>query len=255
MRTNRFCSVAAGAALVAMLATSGCSKNKNQQASNQAATSAQSTPQPSGNGNPPPPPPDQSGPPPQSGASQSAAAQQSQTSPPPAAVVIPADTRVRVRIDQDLGSKISQAGETFSATIADPVVIDGQTVIPRDARAEGTVIDAQPPGHFRGGALLELRLERVRTQWGSYPVQTSTMERVEKGKGKRTGLFAGSGGAFGALVGGLAGGGKGALVGALAGAGAGTAGSAMTDNHEIFLPAETLITFRLERSVHVTEGQ
>jgi len=162
---------------------------------------------------------------------------------------------VRVRIDQDLGSKISQAGETFSATVATPVVIDGQTVIPRDARAEGTVIDAQPLGHFKGGALLELRLERVHTQWGSYAVRTSTMERVEKGKGRRTGLFAGGGGAFGALVGGLAGGGKGALVGALAGAGAGTAGSAMTGNQQIFLPAETLITFRLEHSVHVTESQ
>ncbi len=168
---------------------------------------------------------------------------------------IPAGTRVRVRINQDLGSKISHPGDTFSATVADAVIVDGQTVIPRDARAEGTVIDAKPLGHFKGGALLELRLERVRTQWGSYPVQTSTMERVEQGKGKRTGFFAGGGGAFGALVGGLAGGGKGALVGALAGAGAGTAGSAMTGNHQIFLPAETLITFRLEHSVHVTESQ
>ncbi len=247
MRTHRLIALAAGAALVAMLAIGGCSRNKNQQPANQPPASAQSASQPSGNGNPPPPPADQTA----SGAQPATP----QTPPPPAAVDIPAGTRVRIRIDQDLGSKISQAGETFSATVAAPVVIDGQTVIPRDARAEGTVIDARPLGHFKGGALLELRLERVRTQWGSYPVQTSTMERVEKGKGKRTGLFAGGGAGFGAVVGGLAGGGKGALVGALAGAGAGTAGSAMTGNHQIFLPAETLITFRLEHSVHVTEGQ
>jgi hypothetical protein len=169
--------------------------------------------------------------------------------------VIPAGTRIRIRTNDDLGSKISQAGDSFSATIADPVVIDGQTVIPRDARAEGVVIDAKPLGHFKGGALLELRLERVHTRWGSYAVHTSTMERVEKGKGRRTGLFAGGGGALGAIIGGVAGGGKGALIGGLAGAGAGTAGSAMTGNHQIFLPAETLITFRLEHSVHVTEGQ
>jgi hypothetical protein len=245
MKTPRLYALAAGAALLAMLATSGCSKNKNPQASNQAPASAQSASQDTGN--PPPPPPDQTA----SNAQPSA----QQTPPPPTVVEIPAGTRVRIRIDQDLGSKISQAGETFSATVATPVVIDGQTVIPRDARAEGTVIDAKPLGRFKGGALLELRLERVRTQWGSYPVQTSTMERVEKGKGKRTGFFAGGGAGVGALIGGLAGGGKGALVGALAGAGAGTAGSAMTGNHQIFLPAETLITFRLERSVHVTEGQ
>jgi hypothetical protein len=246
MRTNRLYALAAAAALVAMLATSGCSKKNNQQAANQPSATAQSASS-AANSNPPPPPADQT--------ASSAQPAAPQTPPPPAAVDIPAGTRVRVRIDQDLGSKISQSGETFSATVADPIVIDGQTVVPRDARAEGTVIDARPLGHFKGGALLELRLERVRTQWGSYPVRTSTMERVEKGKGKRTGLLAGGGAGFGALVGGLAGGGKGALVGALAGAGAGTAGSAMTGNHQIFLPAETLITFRLEHSVHVTEGQ
>ena len=167
--------------------------------------------------------------------------------------MIPVGTRLRVRLDEDLGSKISQPGQTFTATVADDVVVDGQTVIPRHARAEGIVVDAKGLGHFKGGALLQLRLERVRTNWGSYPVATSTMTQAEKGKGTRTAKFAGGGGAFGAIVGGLAGGGKGALIGALAGAGAGTAGSAMTGNKEIFLPTETLLTFRIEHPVHVTQ--
>jgi hypothetical protein len=167
--------------------------------------------------------------------------------------VIPAGTHLRVRLDQDLGSRISQPGQSFAATVADDVVVNGQTVIPRRARVEGTVVDAKALGHFKGGALLSLRLERVHTNWGSYPVATSTMEQAEKGKGKRTAGFAAGGGAFGAIIGGLAGGGKGAAIGALAGAGAGTAGSAMTGNHEILLPAETLLTFRLERSIHVTQ--
>ena len=135
------------------------------------------------------------------------------------------------------------------------MVVNGQTVIPRGARAEGTVIDAKPLGRFKGGALLELRLERVHTSWGSYPVATSSIDHAENGKGKRTAAFAGGGGAFGALVGGLAGGGKGALVGGLLGGGAGAAGSAFTGNREIFLPAETLLTFHLEHSVHITEQQ
>lgn len=168
-------------------------------------------------------------------------------------MVIPVNAHLRVRLDEDLGSKISQPGQSFGATIADDVVVEGQTVIPRGAHAEGTVIDAKALGHFKGGALLELRLERVRTNWGSYPMATSTMERAEKGKGKRTTGFAGGGAAFGAIVGALAGGGKGAAIGALAGGGAGAAGSAMTGNREIFLPAETLLTFRLERPIHVTE--
>ncbi|MGA8783392.1 MAG: hypothetical protein WB567_21750, partial [Terracidiphilus sp.] len=175
--------------------------------------------------------------------------------PPPTVVELPAGTRLHVRLDQDLGSKISHPGDSFGATVAEDVIVNGQTVVPKHARAEGTVIDAKPLGHFKGGAALELRLERVHTNWGSYPVATSTIERAEKGKGKRTAAFAGGGGAFGAIIGGIAGGGKGALIGGLAGAGAGTAGSAFTGNHEIFLPAETLLTFRLEHSVHITESQ
>ena len=178
-----------------------------------------------------------------------------QAPPPPTVVELPVGTHLHVRLDQDLGSRISHPGDRFSATVAEDVIINGQTVVPRHARAEGSVIDAKPLGHFKGGAILELRLERVHTNWGSYPVATSSIERAEKGKGKRTAGFAGGGGAFGAIVGGLAGGGKGALIGGLAGAGAGTAGSALTGNHEIFLPAETLLTFRLEHAVHVTEGQ
>lgn len=176
-----------------------------------------------------------------------------QAPPPPATVDLPAGTRLHVRLDEDLGSKISQPGETFHATVAEDVVVDGQTVIARGARADGTVVDAKPLGRFKGGALLEVRLDRVHTQWGAYPVNTSSIEQVERGKGKRTALFAGGGGAFGALVGGLAGGGKGAAIGALAGGGAGTAGGALTGNRQIVLPAETLLTFRLEKRVAVTE--
>ncbi len=250
--------------LAGMILLAGCNKN-NQPASG--TVNPDSASQPVQANNPPAPPPDQnaasapaSGAPAASAPSQGAPpAPPAQAAAPPAApappptLVIPAGTELRVRLDQDLGSKISHAGDSFSATVADDVVVDGRTVIPRGAEAEGTVIDAKGLGHFKGGALLELRLERVKTRWGSYPVSTSTMERAEKGKGKRTGLFAGGGGAFGAIVGGLAGGGKGALIGALAGAGAGAAGSAMTGNKEIFLPTETLVTFRLEHSVHVTE--
>ncbi len=184
-------------------------------------------------------------------ASQSAASP-AQTPPPPQVIDIPAGTRLSVRLDQDLGSKISRPGDSFSATVSADVKVNGQTVIPRGARADGTVIDAKALGKIKGAAYLSIRLERVHTNWGSYPVDTSSIERAEKGKGKRTAELAGGEAGIGALVGALAGGGKGAAIGALAGGGAGTAGGAFTGNKQIFLPAETPLTFRLERSVHIT---
>jgi hypothetical protein len=176
-----------------------------------------------------------------------------QTPPPPTVVELPSGTLIRVRLDQDIGSKISQTGDSFSATVDDAVVVNGQTVIPGGAHAEGTVVDAKPLGRFKGGARLELRLERVRTNWGSYPVATGSIERAERGKGRRSAEFIGGGGALGTVIGALAGGKKGALIGGLAGAGAGTAGSAFTGNSQIFLPTDTLLSFSLEHSVHVTE--
>jgi len=240
-------------ALAAIFSLAGC---KNQPP---AASSTQSSQQPSASQPSAPqastPAGGAAGSEAQSAAPGSAAPAAPATPPPPAVVVLPAGTRLRVRLDQDLGSKISQPGDSFPATVADDVVVNGTVVIPHGSRAEGTVIDAKPLGRFKGGALLSIRLERVHTRWGSYPVQTSSLDRAEKGKGKRSTGFIGGGAAFGAIIGGLAGGGKGAAIGTLAGGGAGTAGSAFTGNKQIVLPAETLLTFRLEHGVHITEGQ
>jgi hypothetical protein len=176
-----------------------------------------------------------------------------QTSAAPAAIDLPAGTLLRVRLDDDLGSKISQPGEAFTATVSDDVVVNGQTVIAKGSRADGTVVDAQPLGKIKGGARLQVRLDRVHTNWGSYPVETSSISRAENGKGKRTLMMGGGGAALGALIGGLTGGGKGAAIGAAAGAGAGTAGSAFTGNKQIVLPAETLLSFKLEQPVHISQ--
>jgi hypothetical protein len=174
--------------------------------------------------------------------------------PPPAAAepqaaVIPAGTRLRVRLAQTLSSKNSQTGQPFSGTLINPVRVNGQTVIRAGARAQGTVTDAKNMGRFKGQAVLALRLESIRVDGRTYPVRTSHIERVEQGKGKRSAVMTGGGAGLGAIIGGVAGGGKGALIGGLVGGGGGAAGSAFTGNKDIVLPAESVLTFDLERSV------
>ena len=66
--------------------------------------------------------------------------------PKPEPVVIPAGTTLTVRLGQAVGSKISQAGESFSASLATPVEIGGKTAIPANANVTGTVVDAKPLG-------------------------------------------------------------------------------------------------------------
>ncbi len=167
------------------------------------------------------------------------------------AVVLPAGTVLTVRLGQAVGSKISQPGQSFSATLAEPVEAEGKVVIPAGAAATGTVVDAKPLGKFKGAALLQLTLVSVSVNGTDRAIQTSSVERTEKGKGKRTAVVAGGGAALGALIGGLAGGGKGAAIGALAGGGAGTAGAAYTGNKEIVIPAESALSFKLEQPLEL----
>ena len=255
MQKTAFASVALPLALTASLILSGCSRHTSQTANQQpqetpnaagqaainpnASTPAQ-PPQQQANGDfPPEPPEDQA-----NNAPGSVEA--------PAQMTIPAGTHIRIVTREDLGSKISQPGETFSATVSPAVVVQGVTLVRSGSPVTGMVVDAKALGHVAGEATLVLRLDTVRSDGRTYRVESSTVDRVERGKGKRTALLAGGGGGLGALIGGLAGGGKGALIGGLAGAGAGTVGGAATGNKEIFIPAETPLTFRLEHSVTVS---
>jgi hypothetical protein len=166
-------------------------------------------------------------------------------------LVVPAGTVLTVRLGQTVGSKVSSAGQTFTATLASPVVIDGKTAIPSGAAASGTVVDAKPLGRFKGGASLQLRLTSLTVNGTEQSISTSSVVRAEKGKGKRTAVMAGGGAGLGALIGGLAGGGKGAAIGALAGGGAGAGGAAFTGNKDVVMPAESALSFKLEQPLEV----
>ena len=172
---------------------------------------------------------------------------QSRPAPPPAPppVVIPAGTLLTITIDQTVSSKTNNNGDTFAASLAAPISVDGVTVLPTGTRAKGTVVQAESAGRVKGGAVLALTLDSLTVNGQPYSIQTSEFEETIKGRGKRTAIGAGGGAAFGLIVGGLAGGGKGAAIGALAGGGAGTAGTAFTGKRDITIPAETRLHFKL----------
>ncbi len=174
---------------------------------------------------------------------------------PPPPVVIPAGTVLTVTLDQTVNSKIASNGDTFAASLAELVTVNGAVVLPAGTKVTGTVVRAQSAGRFNGNALLQLTLDSLKLNGTPYPVQTSEFEDVGKGRGKRTAIGAGGGAAFGAIVGALAGGGKGAAIGAVAGGGAGTAGAAFTGKKDIVLPAETRLHFKLVQPVSIAVSQ
>ena len=175
------------------------------------------------------------------------AANPPEAAPKPEPIIVPAGTELTVTVDQALSSKTSQAGQTFLATVAQPVTVHGKTAIPKGSSVTGTVITAKTKGKIKGEGELALALKNITIHGKNYPVQTGTLDSTVKGKGKRTAVTTGGGAAGGALIGGLAGGGKGAGIGALVGAGAGLIGGAVTGNKQIEIPAESPLTFTLSQ--------
>ncbi|PWT81913.1 MAG: hypothetical protein C5B58_09130 [Acidobacteria bacterium] len=165
--------------------------------------------------------------------------------PKPQPIVVPSGTALTVTTSKALSSKTSHAGQTFLATLAQPVSIGGTVALPKGSTVGGTVVRAQAKGKLKGQGELAIALTSISVGDHTYPIETGVLSNIAKGKGKRTAATTGGGAAGGALIGGVAGGGKGAGIGALIGAGAGFIGGAVTGNKQIEIPAESALTFTL----------
>jgi hypothetical protein len=180
---------------------------------------------------------------PESGAPSQPATQPNQ--PPAVAMSVPAGTELAIRINQRISVKTTHAGDHFSGEVVEPVLRNGNVVIPRGTPVSGRVDEAHRRGHFKGRSVLELRLTSMTLGGYQYNLDTRDDVMTKKGKGKRSaGLIGGMTGA-GMIIGGIATGGVGLAIGAAAGAGTGTALAGGTGNRDIDIPAESIVHFRL----------
>ena len=163
----------------------------------------------------------------------------------PDPVTVPELTPIHVTLDQAVTSNQSRPGDHFDATISEPVVVDGKTVIPQGAHAEGIVVDAKPSGRLMGRARLQLALQSVDVSGQPYDVRTTSSARIGRDHKERNWAWIGGGAGGGALIGAAAAGGKGALIGGPIGAAAGTTVAFVTGQRDIKLRPETPVTFKL----------
>ena len=166
-------------------------------------------------------------------------------------VTVPEHTAINVRLDQTVATNRSRAGDHFEATVSQPVVVDGKTVIPKGAHAEGLVVDSRQSGRLKGRARLQLALQTVDVDGQNYNVRTLSHPRIGRDHKKRNWAWIGGGAAGGAVIGALAGGGTGALIGGPVGAGAGATVALVTGKKDIKLRAETPVKFELSEPVTI----
>lgn len=169
----------------------------------------------------------------------------------PLGIDIPAGTAFTIRMIDAVDSETNSAGQAFHASLDEPVVVNGQTVIERGADAAVKLVDNKQSGKLTGTTQLALALVSVSVNGTMANINTQSVTQTSSSRGARTAKMAGGGAALGAIIGAIAGGGKGAAIGAGAGAAAGTGAEIATKGQRVHVPSETRLTFVVDSPIHL----
>ena len=128
-----------------------------------------------------------------------------------------------IRLGESLSSQKNLTGDTFFASLDQPLVAGGFVIAEKGARVEGKIVEVDKAKGLGGSSRMSLELTQVNTSDGQHVhVQTSlfTKDGGERNHDHDAAKI-GGGAILGAVIGAAAGGGKGAAIGAGAGAAAG----------------------------------
>jgi hypothetical protein len=158
---------------------------------------------------------------------------------------IPDNTTMNVTLNTPLASDTSRVEQTVNATLASPVEVDGDVVIPAGSALSGHVTHAKESAKVKGRAELGFRFTTLTVGGTTYDIDTKPLSYVAENTKKDDAVKIGVGAAAGSVIGAIAGGRKGAAIGAAVGAGAGTGVVLATDGKEIRLAEGRTLTVSL----------
>ena len=171
---------------------------------------------------------------------------------------IPVGARLTATLDQSLGTKVSKAGDTFTATVAQTLYAsDGSVVVPAGAKIEGRVTATDDSDNAAEPALIRLAFDRIRFNGRTLPFSASIVQSnpVQSGGGEsssdRTKRII-IGGAVGAALGGILSGGDldKIVIGGAIGAAAGSIVSLGTEMNAT-LPAGSQMTVQATQTTTI----
>jgi hypothetical protein len=171
----------------------------------------------------------------------------------PPQVTLKPGTFLTVRTNEPLSSSHNQPGDVFTASLAQPVIVDGIVIAQRGQTVYGRVAEVQKQ-HANNPSRLGLELTGLTIADGTQAPMHSQLVSQQGGTtptGAQVGTVAGTT-AVGAAVGAAADWGRGAAIGAGAGAAAGIVGVLLTRNHPTIVYPETVLTFRVDQPLTVS---
>jgi hypothetical protein len=206
---------------------------------------------------PPAPPPDSQAQGPQDSSAQQQPEAQAQGQPNQAALpqtlTLPAGTVVRVRTDEWISTDHNVTGDSFSAVLDQPIVVNGWVVARRGQAQTGRVSLVKKGEHGGGASELGLDLPDLTLVDGQQlPLQTQLFQTSAGTAHGQDAAIIGTTTGVGAVIGAIAGRGAGAAIGAGVGATAGIIGVMSTPGKPTVIPPETVLSFRLQAPVTIS---
>jgi hypothetical protein len=166
--------------------------------------------------------------------------------------VLPSGTELTVRTAEDIDSSTAVVGQTFSAIVERDILGESDNmIIPAGSHAV-LVVREISSGGTTGSPDVVLDMQSMTVSGRRYLVSTTDVKKDSGtgiGKNRRTTETVGGGAALGTIIGAIAGGAKGAAVGVLIGAAGGAGVEVLNKGKDVRVPAETLLSFRLDKPV------
>jgi hypothetical protein len=173
-------------------------------------------------------------------------------------LTLPADTEIAIRTIDPIDSENipkDNLKQEYSASLDDPIVVNGVEVVPAAAKAVLRVTDLTKPRKINVGGRVSLftSLVAVMIDGQRIEVKTDKVDSKSGTRAKRTAIGAGVGAGVGAAVGAGVGGAAGAAIGAGAGAAVGAATGIFKGPPPVKIAPETRFTYRLMQGVVIDD--
>jgi hypothetical protein len=93
-------------------------------------------------------------------------------SDPAREATIQPETKARLTLQSQISSKLSEAGDAITATLTDPIYVEGEMVLPRGAEFHCRIMQIAPAKRGPRSSSMSITFERVVTASGTVPVST-----------------------------------------------------------------------------------
>lgn len=160
-------------------------------------------------------------------------------------------TKIRVRMDNEINSKVSSLDDTFTVVVADPVLVRDVVILPVGAIIEGRIIRVGQASTGGKNGDLEVIFETIMLESGAKrrieAVLVKKLEAKTSNTGKFLTIFGGT--VLGGIIGAASKSDNGVLIGAGIGAGAGTGTAFLLKGKDVRIEANEKFEIELTKSV------